>query len=170
MHFISLVKSRVSQQKIIKKEVDKGQLFTNKINNVSVNDENMEEYKRLLDRVTDKIDIWHQSVIDRKKGRFQRDEDFIEIEASPTKFHSNCSSSSDDDCSLSKDSTNWRSPKLQNYQKLDIERIDRSNHKIRVFKRTKRKNSTKFRFKRNSAIFGAKKPNSPDIKRRKSFK
>jgi hypothetical protein len=97
MHFISLVKLRTSQQNIRKREFDKEKLFIRKIINISRNDENMEEYKRLLDRVTDKIDVWHQSIIDRKKGKFERDEDFIEIEASPTKFHSNCSSSSDDD-------------------------------------------------------------------------
>lgn len=66
----------------------------------------MTEYKRLLDRVTNKIDIWHKSITEKKKGKFKHDEDFIDLQPSPTKFHSKCSSSSDDECSISKDSTN----------------------------------------------------------------
>lgn len=49
----------------------------------------LEEYKFLLERVTNKIDDWHKSVVEKRKGKFKRDEDFIELQPSPTKFHSN---------------------------------------------------------------------------------
>ena len=43
------------------------------------------------------------------------------------------------------------------------------NSRIRIIKK-KNKNPIKFKFKRNSSIFSSQKPNSPDIKRRKSFR
>ena len=51
----------------------------------------MQKYKRLLDKVTNKIDKWHDG---KKNGeQFVKDDDFIEVERSPTHF----SSTSDED-------------------------------------------------------------------------
>jgi len=169
MHFVSLVKQRSSKLQIKKKQVDKQALVQKILKPEDKKiDEKFKDYKELLHIVTTKIDDWHQSVSKKKKGKFENDDDFFEIEASPTKFHSRCSSSSED-CSFSKESTYCRSPKLQNYDSLDTRIWDGNRHKIRISKK-KGKSSGKFKFKRNSTIFNGKKPNSPDIRRRRSFK
>jgi len=45
------------------------------------------KYKRLLNRVTKKIDKWHEEK-SKLKECFQRDEEYIEHEQSPTQFDS----------------------------------------------------------------------------------
>lgn len=99
--------------------------------------EQLEEYKQLLDRVTNKIDIWHRELHQEKRGKFQNDGDFIGLQPSPTKFQSDWSSVSDDSISkesLSKDSVHCRSPKLSKYEKLDTSNCINSSHRIRVIK------------------------------------
>ena len=48
----------------------------------------METYRNLLDKVTDKIDSWHRSITQKSKGKFAKDSDFIDLQASPSKFQS----------------------------------------------------------------------------------
>ena len=49
-------------------------------------DREMQKYKRLLDKVTNKIDKWHDA---KKDGeQFEKDDEFIEVERSPTHFSS----------------------------------------------------------------------------------
>jgi hypothetical protein len=52
------------------------------------NSSSMENYRNLLDKVTDKIDSWHRSITQKSKGRFTKDSDFIDLQASPSKFQS----------------------------------------------------------------------------------
>lgn len=51
--------------------------------------EEMTKYKRLLDKVSNKIDIWHHNSV---KQTFEQDEDYIELDKSPTRFDSSSSS------------------------------------------------------------------------------
>lgn len=93
----------------------------------------LDEYKILLDKVTNKIDDWHKSIVEKRKGKFKRDEDFIDLQPSPTKFHSDCSSLSDGE-SLSKGSSPGGSPKLQSFARLDTSNLVNSRHRIRIQK------------------------------------
>jgi hypothetical protein len=54
-----------------------------------------QEYKTLLNKVSRKIDKWHEKITvpDTKKGHFSNDGDYVEADNSPSKFES----SSDDE-------------------------------------------------------------------------
>lgn len=43
----------------------------------------MANYKRLLDKVTKKIDQWHDEKVRLGKQQFERDDEYIEIDGSP---------------------------------------------------------------------------------------
>ena len=54
-------------------------------------------YKNLLKKVSNKIEEWHdkrQCKLEQRNERFVKDEDYVELDASPTKFDS---SENDDD-------------------------------------------------------------------------
>lgn len=59
--------------------------------NYSDEEQDMQKYKRLLDKVTKKIDKWHDEKNLRDQEKFELDDEFIEVEGSPMNF-----SSSDD--------------------------------------------------------------------------
>lgn len=46
----------------------------------------LSDYKDLLNRVSDKIEDWHKKIIEKKDGKFVNDDDFVEMQQSPTKF------------------------------------------------------------------------------------
>ena len=48
----------------------------------------MQKYKRLLDKVTKKIDKWHDEKDGRNIEKFEKDSDYIEAERSPGNFSS----------------------------------------------------------------------------------
>ena len=48
--------------------------------------EDMEQYKRLLDKVSSKINKWHKGKYLNHKSTFEFDEEYFEGEASPTRF------------------------------------------------------------------------------------
>ncbi|CAI2382990.1 unnamed protein product [Moneuplotes crassus] len=125
----------------------------------------IDDYKELINKFSDKIEEWHKSLVEKKQGRFDKDEEFIDLQPSPTKFQSEYSSSSGD-YSISKDSTNARSPKMSRF---DTSLLENSKRGIRISNR-KSKNSIKGKFKRSSTYFSSTKCQSPDIKNRKSFK
>lgn len=58
--------------------------------NTNTNSPEFQEYKTLLNKVSRKIDKWHErtSVPDMKKGTFENDGDYVEIDNSPSKFES----------------------------------------------------------------------------------
>jgi len=127
-----------------------------------------EDYKELINRVSLKIDVWYKAMTEKKHGRFVRDDEFIDLQPSPTKFRSDCSSSSEE-YSMSKDSTNFVSPKEKGHERFKIPNLNISRRKVRVTNK-RSKNNLKFKIKRNSTYFHCSKPHSPDIKKRKSFK
>jgi len=51
-------------------------------------------YKNKIKRVSNKIDVWHNRMKERKRGTFNSDKDFIEVGNSPSRF---CSSDEDDE-------------------------------------------------------------------------
>lgn len=59
--------------------------------NYSDEEKDMQNYKRLLDKVTKKIDKWHDEKDGRDLEKFEKDSEYIEVEGSPAHF-----SSSDD--------------------------------------------------------------------------
>ncbi|CAI2383763.1 unnamed protein product [Moneuplotes crassus] len=125
----------------------------------------MEDYKELINKFSNKIEKWHKSLIEKQQGKFNRDEDFIDLQPSPTKFQSDLSSSSGN-FSISKDSTNARSPKTGGF---GASMMGNSKRNIRISNK-KSKNALKGRFKRSPTYFTVSKCQSPDIKSRKSFK
>jgi len=62
-----------------------------------VEKEKNNQYKRLLDKVSSKIDKWYSEVQTQKVGVFRRDDEFIEIEHSPTKFDTDSEEDSPDE-------------------------------------------------------------------------
>lgn len=53
------------------------------------------KYKKLLMKVVTKIEKWHQREQEKRKGRFENDEDFIEQSPSPDRFEVSSASSED---------------------------------------------------------------------------
>lgn len=58
-------------------------VFLSKMVNANFNTPRMLNYKGLLNKVSRKIDVWHEQI---GKEKFQNDNDFVEDECSPSKF------------------------------------------------------------------------------------
>ena len=112
IHFISVIKSQnQSVKSSLSNKNNRKSIYSKTQRKISVkNIENNSfiEYKSLLKRVTYKIEAWYQSITEKRKGKFMKDDEFIELQPSPTKFHSRRSTDSD---SISSD---WSSPKARN--------------------------------------------------------
>lgn len=67
-------------------------------NSQTEDEKDMVKYKRLLDKVSRKIDQWHDEKKNQNKEKFIKDDDYIEADGSPTHF-----SSSDDEGGLNLD-------------------------------------------------------------------
>jgi hypothetical protein len=65
------------------------------------NNTDLSNYKRLLDKVSNKIEKWHHDHKHRNKVLFTKDDEYIEDEKSPMTFSSSSSSSSDSEPSAS---------------------------------------------------------------------
>jgi hypothetical protein len=64
-------------------------------------------YKRLLQKVTNKIERWHEKTeITGNKEHFEKDEEYIELDCSPTKFDT----SSEEEEGDSEDSVTNKTP------------------------------------------------------------
>jgi hypothetical protein len=76
----------------------------------------MRKYRKLLNKVVTKIDRWHHKVTEKRKGRFERDEDFIESSPSPSRF----SSSSSEEAKTSRGKTKGSSKSKEKSANFDI--------------------------------------------------
>ena len=85
---------------------------------VKIESTELTEYKKLLNWVTHKIETWHKSITEKRKGKFQKDDEFIEMQPSPTKFLSRCSVQSDNDSVSSKASSACSSPKMRTDEEM----------------------------------------------------
>jgi hypothetical protein len=66
-------------------------------------DQELSDYKDLLNHVSDNIEDYNEETTDKKDGKFTNDQDYVEMKESSTQFISDCSSSSDNDSSFLKD-------------------------------------------------------------------
>lgn len=116
MFSLAILKGKIPPKKVVKRK--KKTPFNNKLIHdklspkIADSGKQFEEYKDLLERVSVRIDSWHEEIVNKRQGKFERDEDFIDLMPSPTKFQSDRSSSSED-YSDTKDSTKPRSPCLE---------------------------------------------------------
>jgi soluble cytochrome b562 len=53
---------------------------------IATNSKEFSDYKDLLNNVSNKIEDWHKKIIEKKDGKFTNDDDFVEMQQSPTKF------------------------------------------------------------------------------------
>lgn len=83
----------------------------------------MSKYKKLLNKVVAKIDRWHVKQQERRRGRFERDEDFIESSPSPSRF----SSDDEEELRTKAQSTKSGGPRSQDFN-IHQSRISGSDH------------------------------------------
>lgn len=94
VHFAAVVKTKVEQTDLQNHKNLKSLLLNKNIKVHQIDALNKEktkklkEYKVLLNKVISKIEKWHSKMSLRKKGKFMKDEDFFDMEPSPSKFHS----------------------------------------------------------------------------------
>ena len=79
MFFASLVKDKAQRNQ------------TNLHNNTDLSN-----YKRLLDKVSSKIDKWHLDQNHHNKVQFTKDDEYVEDEKSPTNFSTSSSETEDE--------------------------------------------------------------------------
>lgn len=94
MYFLSVVKDRIKRVPDPEREEPKRVVVLKQTKSAPKTlrqvkkQEEFVEYKRLLTKVSTKIEDWRRSMTLRKQSKEFKDEDFVDLQPSPTKFHS----------------------------------------------------------------------------------